>query len=243
MTILRSRTVTSETTLVAHPSVARALSDWEARVAEALEKGRQQGLAEAEARIAAAERRAQQAEHSAEAKQQQRQQEFLARFEPALKAITQAATHLDPLEKQLIQESEAECVRLAIVLAATILRRELHINPAWMDAVVQRAMAEIPDRRTITIRMHPADAASLQERLRELVPSIPGLEQVAVDADDTLARGACILASRGTRLDTSLSGCWERLAGTLLDAAPTSDVNIAVWPGDQGTGDAGGNSP
>lgn len=232
MTLLRSRTPTADATLIASPSVAKALSDWDARVSAAQEEGRRQGLAEAEARIKAAEDRAAQAEQAAEQRQQKRQEEHLARFAPVLAALSGAARKLDPLEKQLLMESEAQCVRLALAVAAAVLRREPAHDPAWMDAVVKRALAEIPDRRAITIRMHPQDAASLQERIRVLASDVPGLETLVVQADDTLSRGACILQSRGSRLDASLAGCWDRLALRLLDAAPSSDVSVAVWPGD-----------
>lgn len=241
MTLIRSRTPTAAATLVTSPSVAKALSDWDARVIAEREEGRRQGLVEADARIRAAEQRATQAEQAAEQRQQQRQQELLARFAPVLKSLGAAAQRLDPLEKLLLHESEAECVRLALAIAATILRRELTIDAAWMDSLVKRALAEIPDRRSVTIRMHPLDAASLQERMHALVGDVPGLETLNVQADDTLARGACILASRGSRLDASLAGCWDRLARQMLDAAPAAEVSVTIAPG-EGAPIAGGGT-
>ena len=101
-----------------------------------------------------------------------------------------------------------------------------------MDALVKRALMEVPDRRAVVVRMHPQDACHLRERVSEVGSRIPGLEKVEVVDDATLARGSCILQSQGTRLDTSLSGCWERLATTLLDAAPSSDCAVLARPGD-----------
>lgn len=226
--ILHSRTPLAETSVISSPSVARALSDWEARVAAAREEGRKAGLAEAAQRINAADARAAQAEQAADAKQIQRN----ARFEPVLKAISVAAARLEPLQKQLMQESEAECVRLALTIAATILRHELQNNPTWMDTVVRSAIAEIPDRRAVTLRMNPQDATSLNERIGAIINDVPGLEKLEVVGDDTLITGSCILTSRGSRLDASLAGCWERLALRLLDTAPSSDVTTIIQPGD-----------
>lgn len=223
MTILRSRTVEHPAVGLANPGVARALHEWQQRVEQARAEGRQAGLREAATRLAEADRRAAAAEQTAAANLERRHAEFLARFEPALAAINAAAGRLEPLEKQLVQESEAELVRLALAVAAAVLRRAAATEPAWMDALVKRALLLVPDRRAIAIRLHPRDAASLRERVGALTARIPGLERLEVVSDDTLAPGACILQSQGSRFDASLIGCWERLADGLLDAAPASD--------------------
>jgi flagellar biosynthesis/type III secretory pathway protein FliH len=227
MSLLRSRTPTAEATLVANPGVVRALSD---RVAAAREEGRRIGLAEAETRIRAAEQRAAQAEQAAEARQQQREQEFRAKFDPPLTALVGAAARLEPLEKRLVQESEGECVRLALAIAAAILRREIRDDPLWMDAVVKAALLEIPDRRTVVIRMHPLDAEVLGGRIRDLRDAVAGLDHVEITADGHVARGTCQLMSRGTRVEASLPGCWERLAVRLLEAAPSAEVTEHIPP-------------
>jgi flagellar biosynthesis/type III secretory pathway protein FliH len=233
MTILRSRTVAGQAVALANSGVDRALREWEQRLAQAREAGRGEGLAEAEARVTAAERRAAEAERLARERMVAEQHLFLARFEPLLGCLASAAERLDPLEKQLVAESEAEAVRLGLAVAAAILRCTIERDPKWMDALVKRALLEVPDRRQVVVRLHPNDAASLTQRIAEVGARIPGLERLEVVGDHTLARGSCILQSQGTRLDTSLAGCWERLAGSLLDAAPSSDCTVLVRPGDQ----------
>jgi flagellar biosynthesis/type III secretory pathway protein FliH len=101
-----------------------------------------------------------------------------------------------------------------------------------MDALVKRALQEVPDRRQVVVRMHPTDAGHLRERISALTARIPGLERLEIASDTGLARGSCILQSQGTRLDVSLDGCWQRLADRLLDSAPSSDCTVLVRPGD-----------
>jgi flagellar assembly protein FliH len=132
----------------------------------------------------------------------------------------------------MVQEAEAQVVRLALAVAATVLRRTVEHDPDWLNTVVRHALMQIPDRRSIAIRMHPADAVGLHERMRELTARISGLENIDVIDDVALPRGSCILQSRGTRLDASLPGCWERLASELIDLAPSSDCSIVVRSGD-----------
>ncbi len=232
MTILRSRTVAGQAIGLANAGVDRALREWEQRVATAREEGRQLGVAEAEARIAAADKRAADAERLASDRGQQREQAFLDRFEPVLTSLAGAAGRLDQLEKQLLAESEAEAVRLGLAVAAAVLRCTVERDPTWMDALVKRALLEVPDRRHVVVRMHPTDAESLRGRMVEVGSHLPGLERLEVISDQGLARGSCILQSQGTRLDISVAGCWQRLADRLLDSAPSSDCTVLVRPGD-----------
>jgi flagellar biosynthesis/type III secretory pathway protein FliH len=232
MTILRSRAIAGQAIALGNAGVDRALRQWEGRVAEAREEGRKAGLAEAQVRIAAAEQRAAEAEKAAASRAQQREQAFLDRFEPVLTSLAGAAGRLDLLEKQLLAESEAEAVRLGLAVAAAVLRCTVERDPAWMDALVKRALQEVPDRRQVMVRMHPVDAGHLRERVAAVAAQVPGVERLEVTGDQGLARGSCILQSQGTRLDISIDGCWKRLAQRLLDSAPSSDCTVLVRPGD-----------
>jgi flagellar assembly protein FliH len=232
MTILRSQAVAGQAVALASGGVERALREWEQKIKVAHEAGRKAGIAEAQSRITEAERRAKEAEQNAAKATESKQKDFLSRFEPILTSLANAAGRLEGLEKQLVAEAETESVRLSLAIAATVLRDTIEREPKWMDALVKRALLEVPDRRAVVVRMHPQDACHLRERVSEVGSRIPGLEKIEVVDDATLARGSCILQSQGTRLDTSLSGCWERLATTLLDAAPSSDCAVLVRPGD-----------
>ncbi len=232
MAIIRSRATEALTSLVPNPNVAQALGEWERRVAVAREEGRAAGLAEAQARVAAAEQRASAAEAAAVRGQEQRQAAFLGRYDAPLKAIAGAAGRLAGLERQLIGESEAELVRLALAVAAAVLRRTVAVDPGWLEAVVRHALQQVPDRRRVLLRMHPEDAGHAQERLRGLTAEVVGLEHFEIVGDAVLSRGACVLQSQGTRIDASLAGCWERLAGELLALAPAADCAEVVQPGD-----------
>jgi flagellar assembly protein FliH len=232
MTILHSRAIAGQAIALGNAGVDRALRQWEGRVNVAREEGRQVGLAEAKSRIAAAEKRAADAERVANERAQQREQAFLDRFEPVLTSLAGAAGRLDLLEKQLLAESEAEAVRLGLAVAAAVLRCTVERDPAWMDALVKRALQEVPDRRQVVVRMHPTDAESLRTRVAVVSAQVPGVERMEIIADQGLSRGSCILQSQGTRLDMSLDGCWKRLAERLLDSAPSSDCTVLVRPGD-----------
>lgn len=221
MAVFRSRAQpTSASHTLGAPAVAQALSEWGERVEQARRDGREQGLAEAQARVAAAEKRAAEAEKRAAAAAAQADAAAEARLGGALAAFAAAAAGLPALERQLVAAAEGEAVALGLAVAARILRREVEAGPGWVEPVVAAALARVPDRRRVEVRLNPADAEAARACAAVLRERTPGLDELAIAADDGLPRGSCVLASQGTRLDASIASSWERLAVRLLAAAP-----------------------
>lgn len=235
MTILRSRSTSEEAHTIEYPVVRESLAAWERRVAEAEARGKAAGLAEAQAKIAAAEQRATAAEQRAATTDARLKADYELRLGQAISALARATAHLETLEHQLVSEAEADIARLAMVVAARVLRREVEDDPTWMDPVLADALAQVPDKRGVAVRMHPEDAQVAGERKRLILESVPGLERLEFFADDGLPRGACIIASQGTRLDASLPSTWERLYRELL-SDPRPPLEAVVPPPADATG-------
>lgn len=214
--ILRSRATSEQAHTVEYPAVRESIASWERRLDEAQAAGRAAGLAEAQTRIAAAEAAAKAAEARAAAVETTVRADYEQRLGQAIAALADGTAHLDQLEGQLVREAEADVARLALLIAARLLRREIDDDPTWMEGVLADALARVPDKRGIAVRMHPADAEVAIERKRFILDQVPGIERVEFFADDSLPRGACIIASQGTRLDASLPSSWERLAREVL---------------------------
>jgi flagellar assembly protein FliH len=213
-----------EATTRGHDGVAAVMADLQSKLAAAREEGRQQGIKEAQARTVEAERRAKEATTKAEAAAETKVKAKTAELEQglgaALTALRQAQERIAAIEKQLVANAEAEVVRLAMATAARILHREIEVEPAWMVDLVAAALREVPDRRGVVVRMHPEDAAVAREHQERIAAGIPGLDRLAIQDDPTLGKGACILASQGTRIDASVASSWERVTAALLAAAP-----------------------
>jgi flagellar assembly protein FliH len=226
--ILRSRAVAGQAVALANPGVETALRGWESRVAAARAEGRAEAEAEAKARIAAAEERAAQAEAKARAKAsaeaeariQAESAALHARLDGGLAALAAAEERLAGLEKSLVAGSRAALADLAVGIAERILAREVETDPEWMDALLAEALARIPDKRAVVVRLHPDDAATVRARIPAIAGDIPGLERVVVEDDAGLRIGDLVLRSQGTRLDAGLRGALERVARRLAAEAP-----------------------
>ncbi len=232
MAILRSRNTSEQAHTVEYPVIRESIAAWERRMVAAEAKAKGDGLAEAQARIAAAEQRATAAEQRATAAEQRAaaaeetvRNRLQQQLGDVIAAVADATTHLDQLHAQLIREAEADIARLGLLIASRILRREVEDDPTWMEPVLTEALARVPDKRGVAVRMHPTDAAVAGERKRLILDQVPGIERLEFFPDDGLPRGACVIASQGTRLDAGLPSTWERLGADLL-AEPRPSLSV-----------------
>jgi type III secretion protein L len=200
--------------------VVQAIAEWQRKVEAARHEGRGLGLQEAQTRIQAAEARAAKAEQDAKASIAKAAADAETKLGGAIAAFTKASAAIEGLHRQLLLEAEGDSVRLACALAARILARAVDEDPGWMVPVLTRALAQVPDRRAVAVRMHPADAAAARERLAIIIASTPGLEGLALTDDPTLSRGACLVSSQGTRLDASLPASFDRVSALLAAEIP-----------------------
>ena len=225
--IIRSRTIAGQAVALASPGVQQALGGWEERVAAARGEGRAEGLAEAQARIAAAEERAAKAEARAQEKLKQQQTALEDRLGTVIAELERATQRAATLEQQIAQEAEAQIVRLALAVAARVLRHEVESDPGWMEDALHAALAALPDKRGVVVRMHPQDAAVARERQKLITAGVPGVERLVFQDDEQLDRGACVLMSQGTRVDAGAPGGWERIAAAFAAAVPHPPLAVA----------------
>ena len=111
--------------------------------------------------------------------------------------MQQALQAVSPLEHKVIHQSETELVRLALSIAARVLRRDVHTNDAWFDDILRVSLSQVPRRRPIEVRMHPDDAALVQARAGEFAAAAGG-EDLNIIGDGSCSRGDCRLS------------CWYR---------------------------------
>jgi flagellar assembly protein FliH len=219
MALIRSQPVPGQAAALVQASAQRAERAVEERVREAHAAGHQAGLAEAQARIEAAERRAAEADKRAAERISTHQKQCEERLGKAAAALESAARKIAGLERQLCASAEAEIVRLALAVAARVLAREVEADPAWMRTLVQTALADLPDRRRVELRLSPRDAEAAKPLLAS-ASEATGTDRLDLVADPHIPDGSLVLNALGTRLDATVSSSWERVARTLLDAAP-----------------------
>lgn len=175
--------------------VPKALVDASAEATRILAKAR----VEAQALVAAAERRAADLKLLAEAE---------ARAEAAAKLAAHAlslATHEAKADERALERT----VALARLLAERLLGASLASNPEQVVALAKQALGEARGARRLAIVAHPEDAQLLTNALPSL--GVP-LETVRVLADGSRSRGSLRIETDIGVLDADLAPQLDRLA-------------------------------
>lgn len=103
--------------------------------------------------------------------------------------------------EELDQQVETELVRLAMIIAQQIIRREIKTDPGQIIAVVREAIALLPTAaRNMRLFLHPDDALLVREVL-----SIPDKHpQWEIVEDPGLERGGCRVVTETSQVDATL---------------------------------------
>ncbi len=129
-------------------------------------------------------------------------------------ALRHAAAVLGSQLDELAEHMSRTVVDLALEVAAAIVDHEISASASpGRDALV-RAVAVAPDRVELIARLHPEDAALLQDA-NALDGIAPG-RSITVVADPSVDRGGCLLDAGGSRIDAGVTTAFARVRAALV---------------------------
>lgn len=110
--------------------------------------------------------------------------------------------------------------RLAMQIAAAVIRRELITRPEDIEQVAREALASLPraEARTIEITCHPDDLDALREAAGEA--------GWVLRADASVAAGGLLVDSGDARVDATLEARWAQMSERLLAASVAGPTEI-----------------
>ena len=187
-----------EASTVAPPAPIDRL-EIERELQRSFEAGRQQGFEEgqkAERETGAAH------SHAAEERHQRVRVELVAKFEAARSGY--------------LQEVEREVVKLALAVAARILRREAQIDPLLLTGAVRIALGQLAN--TTEVRLHvPAQERDLWSEAVGLVPHLAARPEIIAQED--LAPGDCRIETEIGSVDLGLQAQLCEIESSFFDQA------------------------
>lgn len=121
-----------------------------------------------------------------------------------------AVAHLEveQARKEALAEAEASIVPLAVAIARRLVGEELALAPERIGGIVQEALARARNVSRVRIRVHPDDAAQLEDR---------GLK---ILRDPAIERGGCLVETDRGIVDARLETRIEALAQAITDMLP-----------------------
>lgn len=132
-----------------------------------------------------------------------------ARAELAALRIEAQRARIEALDAAREQTRE-----LALLAAQHLVQAELTVKPERIAEIVEGLLARVRRAERAVVRVHPDDIAALT-RWREQAQ----LAHVELEADDSLARGGCVVRTPIGTLDASLETRIEALRTALARAA------------------------
>lgn len=201
------------------PEVEPAPSQDKARL-EAVEQGRKDGHAEGyrEGLKRAEEAAGRQLREAIEAAVDQAQK-------PLQEQARSMAALLDTLGRQVsdrVDAAQDEIALLAFDVACRVLGAHA-VSREGVTAQLQRALDEWRGKQDLTIRLHPDDAALLQddEALRQVLGDARPGQHIELQADAAVALGGCVLHSVEGGLDARLETQMDAFKVMLQQARAT----------------------
>jgi flagellar assembly protein FliH len=137
----------------------------------------------------------------------------LAALEERVKRLDAALQLLAQPLQQLDTEIEDELAQLALSVGKQLARRELHIEPTQVIAILRESLALLPiAAREVRVHLHPEDAATVREHL-----TTPAVDRAwTIVEDPTLSRGGCVIQSQSSRIDARLEARIAAVAASAL---------------------------
>ena len=132
-------------------------------------------------------------------------------------AIAQNARLLQELadeRERYLQAIEPEVVRLALAIAARILRRESQTDPLFLTGAVRVALGELGENTRARVRV-PAKEAELWKETMLRLPSVKTRPDVV--CDEELQTGDCMIESDVGVANLGVSAQLEEIERELLD--------------------------
>lgn len=128
-----------------------------------------------------------------------------------------AQSHVDD-RKAMLQEVEADVVRLALITAERILQREARSREAVVS-LIHGALSQLGDETVLRLRVHPSDLAGLAGYL-----DMPHGE---IKPDASVGLGGVVFETHAGKVDARFVTQFRELAYAVLMADPEEDPLLA----------------
>lgn len=144
--------------------------------------------------------------------------EGLESLAAALAAVEGLADAVAERRAAMEEEATDQATRLAIEVAAKLVRAELAIAPERVVDVVRAAIRRASERSALTVVVHPEDLAVCREAAADIMERMGGIGVLEFVDEPRMDRGSCVVRTPNGDVDARFSSQIERVLEAL--AAP-----------------------
>ena len=136
---------------------------------------------------------------------------FLDQVAEAAEMLKSVSTEMMQAREHFLASLEPQVIDLVSALMRKLIHRELLDETGLIHNTVRNALRHLVDRETVTIRINPADEASLRTERIALLEEFDGVSQITVMPDDSITRGGCIVEATLSQVDARIESQLELL--------------------------------
>ena len=135
------------------------------------------------------------------------------RILPAVENIARTLTELARLRDVLREEATHDLVRLATLIAARVIHREVVVDPDALAGLVKASFAKLQSREISRVRMHPG----LEALLRKCLEQSGSPQNLVLTIDPALHPGQLFFETSQGLLDASVDTQLREIENGLID--------------------------
>ena len=122
-----------------------------------------------------------------------------ASVKPLIERMARSVHEVLELKPRLRKELEEDAVQLSLAIAKRVLRRELNVDPAALQSLVQVAFERMGRSEASRVIVHPEHAAAVREALALLTS-----REIEIRADGSREKGTLVFETNRGALDASV---------------------------------------
>lgn len=130
------------------------------------------------------------------------------------KILDELVSYKESLYKPCINEM----VDLSLSIARKVIHRELELKEDSVLDCVKAALKAVVAGGDITVKVNPKDFEVIRQHKGELIRYGDGIKNFAIENDEKIARGGCLIDTRFGEVDATMESALEEIGQRLKDA-------------------------
>jgi flagellar assembly protein FliH len=130
--------------------------------------------------------------------------------------LRKAAAAVDAKGAELAAAGERDLVKLALAIAAKIVKAAVVLDRPVAQENLRRAIELTARRRELRVLLHPDDLARVEAYLPALRRDFSDVQALALEADPSVARGGVIVQTREGSVDATIAAQLDQIERGLL---------------------------
>ena len=142
--------------------------------------------------------------------------EYEKKVQDIVKDLSSVASEFSKEVERYNQEFDSAVVKLALAIAKRIVAREIEVDEGSVLARSREAIRKIVGVEKVKIHVNSSDEEYIREHRNELMSYADSVKEIAIEGDNKVERGGCIIESDLGNIDARISTQFEIVEEALL---------------------------